>query len=184
MKGIENLKRFSWIWPLIILISAVGTILVVFWDFAPGFRPVVVLWYLLICPGMAYVRLLNLRDLLAEWVLAVALSVSIDAIVSGVMLYAGFWYPLYALLFVISVSVLGVVLQVFSLNARVLPRPAYREIVYYKDIKLPSEKKVRNPFFFRGLMTFLFLWYSLILLYLLFYSHFPVATLFHALMTI
>jgi hypothetical protein len=57
----------------------------------PSLRAAIVLPFLLVCPGVAVVRLLRLRDRTAELVLGLALSVAIDGGVPGILLYAHAW---------------------------------------------------------------------------------------------
>ncbi len=72
------------IWPLLLLCSSLLTALVVFLVPTISIRPVVVMWFLFICPGMAWVRLLRLHSNLAEWTIALALSFALDALVAGI----------------------------------------------------------------------------------------------------
>jgi len=56
-------------------------------------RIAVVLWFVLVCPGMALVRRLALHDAATELALAVALSIALAMAVGGVALYSGLWAP-------------------------------------------------------------------------------------------
>src|SRR2546421_12491504 len=97
------MKRFwsslvSWLWPTIILISV---IVVIFFTFMypaygtryTGYRGIAILWFVTLCPGMSLVSLLKLGNFMSEVTLAIALSLSIDGIVVGCFLYAGYWSP-------------------------------------------------------------------------------------------
>jgi uncharacterized membrane protein len=106
-----NLKRSLWLWPILLIISAVILMVLVVADIHSPIRPVVALWFLLICPGMAIIRLLKLNDPSSEWVLAAATSLGLDALVSIVMLYAGFWYPAYGLLILSAVTIVGALMS-------------------------------------------------------------------------
>ena len=86
-------QRIHSIWPKLLLISAVAVAALAFGGVHSGIRLPVVLWFLLVCPGTALVRLLDLEDLLAELTIGVALSAALAIIVSGVMLYADAWSP-------------------------------------------------------------------------------------------
>jgi len=105
-----------WTWPVIIVASALGTGLATFRDAAAAARPALSLWFLLICPGMAFVRLLRLNDAIAQLTLAVALSLALDTIVAVAMLYAGFWSPKGILGVVIALSLLGAALQIDTMR--------------------------------------------------------------------
>src|SRR5205814_998921 len=83
----------STLWPLILIVAAIATALLVY--VVPGLpiRPYVVLAFLILCPGMALIRLLRLRDVAVEWTLAIALSVVLSALIPTIQLYAHLWSP-------------------------------------------------------------------------------------------
>jgi nucleoside recognition membrane protein YjiH len=81
-------------------------------------RPALVLWFFLICPGMAVVRLLGLKDHLTELTLAVALSIALDLIVAETMVLSNLWSPGGALWTLVGVSIFGAALQLTRLPAR------------------------------------------------------------------
>ncbi len=108
------------LWPTIIILSAVAAGLVTFIPTGPFLRLVVVLWFLLICPGMMLVRFFQLREPLLEWVLAVALSLAADTIVAGILLYAGRWSPGDAFALLLGLTVAGALAQ--ELNTVLTPR--------------------------------------------------------------
>jgi len=107
------MKRRDWAWPLTILASAAAAGAAMAFA-APGnpVRLVAGFWFLLVCPGMALVRLFGFEEPVAEWTLAVALSLALDTIVAGAMLYAGLWSPSITLLTLIGICVAGAVLQI------------------------------------------------------------------------
>jgi len=110
--------RSSWLWPTIIILSAGAASLVTFVIPASPMRPIVVMWFLFICPGIALVRLLHLNEPVVEWTLAIALSFAIDAIVAGIQLYAGRWSPTLTLELLIALSLAGVIAQIATIHAR------------------------------------------------------------------
>jgi hypothetical protein len=65
------------------------------------------LWFVTICPGMSLVSLLKLGHFIIEVTLAIALSLSLDAIVVGIFLYAGYWSPPAMLWVLIILSLIG-----------------------------------------------------------------------------
>ncbi|GCE12662.1 hypothetical protein [Tengunoibacter tsumagoiensis] len=79
------------LWPLVIIASTIAVGLVTFVQPDLAIRPFVVMWFLFICPGMAVVRLLYLQDKVAEWSLGIALSLSLDAIITSLFMYSGHW---------------------------------------------------------------------------------------------
>lgn len=114
------MTRSPWLWPAVILFSAVAVVIVVFGGVTSPLRPLVAFWFLLVCPGMAFIPLLRLTESFAEWTLAIALSLALDAIVAGTMLYAGMWSPNFGLTILISISMIGAVLQVLVAYGRMI----------------------------------------------------------------
>jgi hypothetical protein len=100
-----------WFWPLIISLSGAAVAVFYFGDVHSPLRALVALWFLGICPGMAFVRLLRLPGLLPEIVLAIALSIALDGIVTLIMVYTNIWSPDLGLIVLIGLSLIGVVLQ-------------------------------------------------------------------------
>ena len=109
------MKRSIW-WPIIISVSALVLVIVTFTG-AP-FRPAVAFWFLLICPGMAFVRLLHIEEFVAEFTLAIALSIAINTIVSETMVLARIWSPNGGLLALIGLSILGAAFQIIDANGK------------------------------------------------------------------
>lgn len=103
-----------WLWPTLILLSALGALLTSFVFPETPLRPFVVMWFLFVCPGMAIVRLLRLHEPMVEWSLAIALSFALDAFVAGAFLYAGRWSPTAILFVLIGLSVLVALFDVVS----------------------------------------------------------------------
>jgi hypothetical protein len=60
-------------------------------DFA--LRPLVILPIILLLPGMALVRLLDLREPVLELTLGIATSVALATLAASATLYAGAWAP-------------------------------------------------------------------------------------------
>lgn len=108
------MKRSLW-WPTIISASALLSVVVTLSGGA--LRPVVVSWFLLICPGMAMVRLLHIEDFVIELTLAVAFSIAISTVVAEMML-ARIWSSEGGLLVLVSVSMLGAALQIIDAKRR------------------------------------------------------------------
>jgi len=123
--GAQAPVRSNVLWPTIIIFSAVvaGLVNVVFTDTIV--RPIVVFWFLLICPGMMVVRFLQLNEPVVEWTLALALSIATDAIVATIQLYAGLWSPIVTLSILIGFSLIGATIQLImkylQLIARCIP---------------------------------------------------------------
>jgi hypothetical protein len=71
----------------------------------------VVLLFLLLGPGMAFVPFLDLGDPVAELTVAVGISVAVDLVVAMAMLYAGAWSPAATLVVLAAVALCGAVVQ-------------------------------------------------------------------------
>ena len=104
----------GFLWPCLILLSAGAAIIALQ---APGGSPARVaaaLWFVLVCPGMAYVRLLSVGDMLIELGLAVALSIALATVTSLAMVYLKLWHPAAALYLLAAITVPGALLQLKS----------------------------------------------------------------------
>ena len=80
-------------------------------DIGPPLRPILIFWFLLICPGMAFVRLLQIQNPLSELTIAIAFSLALDTIIAEIMIYSGIWSPKLGLAALICISVVGALLQ-------------------------------------------------------------------------
>jgi hypothetical protein len=105
-------------WSFVLVISAIAVLLAVFGELVNPLRAAIVLWFLVVCPGMAFVRLLRLGEGWVEWTLAVALSLALDALVAAGMLFAGRWAPQAGLIILTGLTLLGVALRVIQLSGR------------------------------------------------------------------
>jgi hypothetical membrane protein len=101
----------SWA-PPVVLISSVAAMLEGVAANGPSpVRTAVVVWFLVVCPGLAIIALLRLRDAWLEVALVPALSLAIDILVSGTLAYAGLWSPAACILVLVSISVGGALAQ-------------------------------------------------------------------------
>jgi hypothetical protein len=106
-------------WPVLIIFSAVLAGIFVWSNSGGILRSILLFWFILICPGMALIRLLQLKDLLSEWVLAVVLSLVLSALVAEFMVVTHLWSPPTGLAVLIGISLMGAALQIikaFQLN--------------------------------------------------------------------
>lgn len=74
-------------------------------------RTALVVWFLAVCPGLAVIGLLRLRDPWLEVALVPALSFAIDVIVGGILSYAGLWSAAAAIVILVAISVSGALAQ-------------------------------------------------------------------------
>jgi hypothetical protein len=78
-------------WPLVLVTSTALVGILNGIGVESNLRFVITAAYLLICPGMAYIRLLNLSSRSTVWILAIAASISIDLLVSEIMVLIKLW---------------------------------------------------------------------------------------------
>ncbi|MBA2452317.1 MAG: hypothetical protein H0V47_04055, partial [Chloroflexia bacterium] len=69
-------RLLAWSWPVVIIASAVAVNVVVANESQTAIRPALVLWFLLVCPGMAFVRLLRMTSIAVEIALGIGLSLA------------------------------------------------------------------------------------------------------------
>jgi hypothetical protein len=77
-------------------------------------RVPVVLVFLLLGPGMAFVPLLDLGDPVAELTVAVGVSLAVDLAVALAMLYAGAWSPPTTLVVLAALALSGAAAQLLK----------------------------------------------------------------------
>jgi hypothetical protein len=106
------------VWPVVIIFSALAASLVnfVFPDLVG--RPIVVMWFLCVCPGMMLIRFFQLKEPVTEWTLAIALSLAIDAAVAGIQVYSGHWSPPITLVIIIGICIIGVLTQIIQISLK------------------------------------------------------------------
>jgi uncharacterized membrane protein len=111
--GARGIRQRSAWWSggslVVIIATTVATAALAAVD-APGpIRPAVTVLFVLTCPGLSLVRLLGLRDPLAELVLGVATSIALAGLLGGVLLYSGMWSPLGGLAILVVITIAGIV---------------------------------------------------------------------------
>lgn len=99
-------------WPIVIIASAVIAGLVALSSADGILRQLLLFWFILVCPGMAVIRLLHLGDTLTQTILAVALSLVLATLVAEVMLLAHKWSPTAILTVLIVISLAGALQQI------------------------------------------------------------------------
>jgi hypothetical protein len=99
------------VWPPVLLLSCLAVATTTYgWTSSP-LRPLVTTWFLLVCPGVALVRLLPRRGALALLVLSIATSLSLETIVAEVMLESRAWSPRATLAILITITSAGAATQ-------------------------------------------------------------------------
>jgi uncharacterized membrane protein len=101
-------------WPALIILTSLvtgGFYLAGEPSFA---RSLVALGFLLFCPGMAFVPLLQLRNLSLELPVGLALSLVLDTLVAVAALYLRAWHPGVVLFILIGLALCGAVFQLWQ----------------------------------------------------------------------
>jgi hypothetical protein len=112
------MTQSAWLRPVVLVVSAAAASLVTFLVPDTPVRPAITLWFLLMCPGLAFTPLLQLDDLIAEGVLCLTLSLAVDACIGGVALYAGRWSMTGTFIALLGVSIAGALIQIAAPFAR------------------------------------------------------------------
>lgn len=92
-------------WPVIILLSAVSAEYATRAMPVTPVRSVILGWFLFICPGMVIIQLINLRQPLTTWMLAMSGSIVVDTATAAALVYAGRWSASAVLSLVTALSV-------------------------------------------------------------------------------
>ena len=61
-----------WVWPLVLILSTLAVSLAAFQNWQSPLRPLITLWFMAICPGMALLRVFGLRLAAAGWLRGLA----------------------------------------------------------------------------------------------------------------
>ena len=101
------LRKFPDLWPVVIVLLGLFAFLTAAMGVLPEWRTPIVMGFMFICPGMSFVRLINVKDPLISITLAVALSLAIDTVVAMVQLYTHSWSPTFGLVILIAISFIG-----------------------------------------------------------------------------
>ena len=98
-------------WPAIIIISALVVTMTELQDVQYAVRPWLAFGFILVCPGMALVRLLRIEGAVMELILAIAVSLLLAIFVATATVYAGVWSPGASLAILAAISIVGAGLQ-------------------------------------------------------------------------
>ena len=109
------MRRSAALWPAVILLSTAAILALFLSDFGGPVQLAAALWFLFFCPGMAWVRLLSLEHPLAEWMVAVALSIAVEGAIATALVYTQRWSPAIALDLLAVVAVAGAAMDGFQL---------------------------------------------------------------------
>jgi hypothetical protein len=131
-----RLRWIIWGWPLCILLFTLAVTLSTFLFPDIGARPVVIMTFLFVIPGMVVVRFFRIEDIAIELMLAIALSFAIDAFTAGIILYAGQWSPKNILSFLIGFCFGGAIAQL------ALVRPALIQPLTIRSVEEEEGKMI------------------------------------------
>lgn len=98
-------------WAAVVAGAAVAAAVAALAGAPDALRAPLVLGFLLIGPGMAFVPLLDLGDPVAELTVALGVSLALDLAVALAMLYAGAWSPVASLGVLAAIALAGAMLQ-------------------------------------------------------------------------
>ena len=99
-------------WPILIILSSVFAGILVWSNSGGALRSILLFWFILICPGIAIIPLLHIKDFLSELVLVIVLSLGLSTIVAEFMVLARLWSPSAGLAALIGISLVGAALQI------------------------------------------------------------------------
>jgi hypothetical protein len=89
--------RTAALWPAVAATSALAATGAVGFGVTTPLRGVLVIWFVIVCPGMAVVALLRIRDPLFVLVATIAISLALGVVVATSLLYLDLWSPRRAL---------------------------------------------------------------------------------------
>lgn len=105
--------RQSYRWPFVLLLS---TLLVGITQifYIPVITPLVMSWFFLVCPGIAIVGLLPVKQISIQVSLIFALSIAVNTMLAEIMAFTHLWSPVSTLLLIAGLSIGGAILQVWQ----------------------------------------------------------------------
>jgi len=100
-------------WPIVLILS---TLLVMVSQIVnlPVIGPLLQTWFFLVCPGIAIVGLLPIKQFSIQISLVFALSIAVNTILAEIMAFTHFWSPAVALFLLACLTVSGAILQVWQ----------------------------------------------------------------------
>jgi uncharacterized membrane protein len=85
-------------------------------------RTPLVLWFLLVCPGMTVVELLGLTDPLLRFIATIGISIAVGVFVAQTLLFLGLWSPVLGLGILCTLTVVAAVFSAKSATGSLVPR--------------------------------------------------------------
>ena len=101
------MTRATWYWPLALFLGSAAACVAVAYGGSSTLRALVVLGFLALCPGMAVVRVIGVGDGWAQLSLGLALSLTLDTVVAGLLALMDTWSPTAGLIILAAISIAG-----------------------------------------------------------------------------
>ena len=102
-----------WVWPGVLILSTLAVSLAAFQNWQSPLRPLITLWFMAVCPGMALLRVFGFRLAAAGWTLAIAFSLAIDTTVGIALLYSGRWSWQAGLVILAAITIIPTLFEPF-----------------------------------------------------------------------
>lgn len=118
MRARASGRLVDWLWPGVILSSAIAVVVLAAVDVATPLRTLLSVWFLAVCPGMAWARVVGFPDPAWRWTFAIASSVSFELLLALGMVYGGLWSVGGALALLAILAVIGALLDVLVVSRR------------------------------------------------------------------
>jgi hypothetical protein len=93
------------------IVSGLAAVAGVLGDVGAPVQPVLVFWFVLVCPGMAVVGLIRPPSLLFALTLSIAVSCALAVVVAQALLFAGAWSPVTGLIILAALTTVGAVAE-------------------------------------------------------------------------
>ncbi len=113
------IKRYFW--PILMLAAIFSLLISVMQNIQSPIRTWLTFAVLLLCPGMAFIPLLNMQYLPAKIATGIALSIAINVTLSEIFVLAKAWHPLTILIIISLITLGGIIWQLWG-NSPLLTR--------------------------------------------------------------
>ena len=103
-------------WPTVAAISGVAALGVVVIDADTVVKGPLVAWFLLVCPGMTVVNLLDITEPILRFAATFGISIALGVVVAEALLYLGWWSPVLGLGILCGLTVAGALLSAVTVR--------------------------------------------------------------------
>lgn len=110
------MKKYSW--PFFIVLVTILMSFFVLTDIVHPIRPLITFLFFFLCPGMAFVRLVQITHPFIELTIGVALSLAFGQLISMTVLYIGLWSLSVNVFLLTLLSLIGAILQIIQIKVR------------------------------------------------------------------